>query len=424
MEYVSTDPVEGPVVLFDVRKGSGLKAEKTERGVVVRDSFRRLLWLARGVTAPGGRGRPRSDSRRRRSAREREKFSRMHAAPLSHDFALQALNAPAAPLVWAEMEGGKEDLVYELDRVDHPSEALLLLHPSESHDPELRKFLWPVTLSHQPLDRDPRDPPAPRFLLTAVDLDLAASSGNDATLAVTETLEPVRGPIAALRLDLTDTMVRVVRREPGDARGEGARGDRRGGPVARVRPPPRRDRRPSSPSRPGPAGRSGCASRSRGTSSSAPAATTTGSSASRRGSPSRSSPSRPTRSTPSSACRSRSCRSPRAATVRRDTENGREPPRDAHRPADPGRRSSSPGSTRPRRRRATGSPSASRRTSSTNERSMKQLTAVAAEVIAFYRSFLGAVSLRRSSTSSRSTTSASGRRLRASCSSRGRPSIP
>jgi Peptidase family M1 domain len=204
MEYVSTDAVEGPVVLFDVRKGSGLKAEKTERGVVVRDSFRRLLWLARGVSAPeiaGDPAPPLADAFRR----EREKFSRMHAAPLSHDFALQALNAPSAPLVWAEMEGGKEDLVYELDRVDHPSEALLLLHPSESHDPELRKFLWPVALSHQPLDRDPRDPPEARLLLTAVDLDLAASSGNDATLTVTETLEPVKEPISALRLDLTDT---------------------------------------------------------------------------------------------------------------------------------------------------------------------------------------------------------------------------
>src|SRR5450432_395514 len=42
MEYVSVDPVEAPVVLFDTKKGSGLKAEKTEKGVVLRDSFRRL----------------------------------------------------------------------------------------------------------------------------------------------------------------------------------------------------------------------------------------------------------------------------------------------------------------------------------------------------------------------------------------------
>ena len=204
MEYVSTDPVEAPVVLFDTKKGSSLKAEKTEGGVVLRDRFRRLLWLARGLPVPeleGAAAPPLADSFRK----QREKFGRAHLAPLSHDFALQALNAPSAPLVWAEMDGGKEDLVYELDQVDHPSEALVLLHDSESHDPELRKFLWPVALSHQPIGRDARDPAPPRFLMTAVDLELTASSGNDATLTVSETFVPVGTPIEALRLDLNGT---------------------------------------------------------------------------------------------------------------------------------------------------------------------------------------------------------------------------
>jgi hypothetical protein len=134
--------------------------------------------------------------------KEREKFARMHTAPLSHDFALQRLNAPSAPLVWAELEGGKEDLVYELDHVDRPSEALILLHPSESRDNELRKFLWPVALSHQPIGRDARDPAPPRFLLTAVDLDLAATDGNDVRLGVVETVVPVGRPLSALRFDL------------------------------------------------------------------------------------------------------------------------------------------------------------------------------------------------------------------------------
>jgi hypothetical protein len=134
--------------------------------------------------------------------KEREKFARMHTAPLSHDFALQSLNAPSSPLVWAEMEGGKEDLVYELDRVDHPSEALILLHSSESRDPELRKFLWPVALSHQPVGRDARDPAAPRFLLTAVDLDLVATAGNDVGLKVAETIVPLGSALGALRFDL------------------------------------------------------------------------------------------------------------------------------------------------------------------------------------------------------------------------------
>jgi len=204
MAYVSTDPVEGPLVLFDTRKGSGLKARKTEAGVAVDDGFRHLLWIAAGVEVPEVAGDP-APSVAEAFRKEREKFGRIHGAPLSHDFALQRWNAPSAPLVWAEMDGGREDLVYELDRVDHPSEALLVLHSSESRDSELRKFLWPVALSHQPVDRDARDPAPPRFLLTSVDLDLTASAGNDATLSVLETFVPIGAPIAALRLDLVGT---------------------------------------------------------------------------------------------------------------------------------------------------------------------------------------------------------------------------
>ncbi len=244
MEYVSVDPVEAPVVLFDTKKGSGLKAEKTERGVVLRDGFRRLLWLAQASPLPelaGPPAAPLADAFRK----EREKFARMHTAPLSHDFALQRLNAPSAPLVWAEMEGGKEDLVYELDHVDHPSEALILLHPSESRDPELRKFLWPVALSHQPIGRDARDPAPPRFLLTAVDLDLRATAGNDVSLSVVETVVPVGAALSALRFDLDNIWYAQVGREPRHARRAGEQGDRRRGPRARLRPPQRRDHRPA-----------------------------------------------------------------------------------------------------------------------------------------------------------------------------------
>lgn len=205
MEYVSSDPVEAPLVLFDTRKGSGLKARKTDGGIAIVDGFRRLLWLAQGLEVPSVAGGEAAPGLAEALRKERARFARIHAAPLSHDFALQRLNAPSAPLVWAEMEGGKEDLVYELDRVDHPSEALMILHASESSDPELRKFLWPVALSHQPVDRDARDPAPPRFLLTAVDVDLAATAGNDAKLEVTETFVPIGAAIAALRLDLVGT---------------------------------------------------------------------------------------------------------------------------------------------------------------------------------------------------------------------------
>lgn len=208
MEYLSADPIEAPVVVFDAKKASGLKPEKTEKGIVLRDSFQRLLWLAQGQPLPALSGAGAAPLAA--FASHREKFRRMHAPPLSHDFALQKLDAPEAPLVWAEMDGGREDLLYVLDGADDASEGIASLTRSESNDPEMRKFLWLISLSHQPIGRDRRDPPRPRYRLTDVDLELSASAGNDAKLKVVETLVPVGRPVRALRFDLESTIYAQV----------------------------------------------------------------------------------------------------------------------------------------------------------------------------------------------------------------------
>src|SRR4029453_9017166 len=70
----------------------------------------------------------------------------------------------------------------------------------------MRKLLFKVTLSHQPVGWDPRDVPRPRVVLTDVDLDLKASASSDAALAVVETLVPMERPLTALRLDLESSV--------------------------------------------------------------------------------------------------------------------------------------------------------------------------------------------------------------------------
>ncbi len=52
IEYLSVDPVEAPSVVFNARKGSSLNPERTEKGVRLRDSFDRLLWLSAGQEIP------------------------------------------------------------------------------------------------------------------------------------------------------------------------------------------------------------------------------------------------------------------------------------------------------------------------------------------------------------------------------------
>ena len=134
--------------------------------------------------------------------KHRDKFGRIHAPPLSHDFAIQRIDAPDSPLIWAELDGGREDLLYVFDGTDDPAEGLATLNSSESTETLLRRYLWLAPLSLQPIGRDPRDPPKPRFLLTDVDVRLQASSGNDAKLTVVETLVPQGRPARALRFDV------------------------------------------------------------------------------------------------------------------------------------------------------------------------------------------------------------------------------
>lgn len=201
MEYLSVDPIEAPVVVFNAKKGSSLKPERTDKGVRLRDNVKRVLWLAQGQPLPRLSG-PAAPLAAGSFAKQREKFGRLNATPLSHDFAIQKLDAAAAPLVRAEIDGGAEDMVYALDGVDNPAEELAVVASSESDDPEARKYLYAHTLSFQPIGRDPRDPPVPRVVLSDVDVDLKASDEDDASLSVLETLVPIGRPLSAVRLKL------------------------------------------------------------------------------------------------------------------------------------------------------------------------------------------------------------------------------
>src|ERR1035437_9620049 len=62
-----------------------------------------------------------------------------------------------------------------------------------------------MVLSDQPLGRDRKETPPPRFILTDVDLAVTASDGKGVSISVTETIRAVAERTNVLVLDLYDT---------------------------------------------------------------------------------------------------------------------------------------------------------------------------------------------------------------------------
>jgi hypothetical protein len=205
LEYQSVDPVEFPVAAFNMKKGTSLSPERTGKTLTIRDGFERVLFLAPGASLPALSGRT-GPSLEAAFAKHREKFRRAQLPPLSHLFAEQALDAPASPVAAAQMEGGKEDLVYVFDPLERRSESLLSLRRGEGTESAVRSLLFSTVLSEQPIGRDRRDPRMPRYFLTDVDLTLAASSGKDAAISVLETVMPEGQKQRVFRFGLTSSV--------------------------------------------------------------------------------------------------------------------------------------------------------------------------------------------------------------------------
>ncbi|HYN41612.1 MAG TPA: hypothetical protein VE129_07550, partial [Thermoanaerobaculia bacterium] len=177
LEYVSVDPVEFPVLQWNVKKNTGLKPSVEGKSVTLRDSFTEILWLAGSSPMPQlpteGEGRPLGEP----FASHVKKFGRIEATPAGHMFASWHLNSPDRPLVRAEISGGDEDLLYLYDGFDQRSESLCMVKGAFQADPAISDRLYRTVLSDQPIGRDRRDPLPPAFLLSDVDLSVTATDG-------------------------------------------------------------------------------------------------------------------------------------------------------------------------------------------------------------------------------------------------------
>jgi hypothetical protein len=208
MEYVSEDPIEAPVLTFMAKKDTHLSPEKTSKGILLKDHFTTLLWIASGTPLPELPGLTPVSLAAAFQA-HREKFLRKRGTRLSIPFAAQKLNDPKAAMVWVEMSGGSEELLYTRHGGLNPSEHLAYLQASQSGEAAMRDALFAVTLSGQP-GGDRHDPPAPEFLLTDVDLEVKASDDKDVTLTVVETIVPQVPSLRVLSFDLDGAVYTTV----------------------------------------------------------------------------------------------------------------------------------------------------------------------------------------------------------------------
>jgi hypothetical protein len=180
-------------------------AGATGKTLTIRDGFERVLFLAPGASLPALTGAA-GPSLEAAFAKHREKFRLVQLPPLSHLFAEQALDEPGSPVAAAQVEGGKEDLVYVFDPLESRSESLRSLHRGEGTESAVRALLFTTVLSDQPVGRDRRDPIAPRYFLTDVDLTLSASAGKDAAMSVLETVMPEGRKQRVFRFGLTSSV--------------------------------------------------------------------------------------------------------------------------------------------------------------------------------------------------------------------------
>lgn len=201
LEYASVDPIEFPVVVYNLKNNTGLEAKSDGARLVIRDTFEELLFLAGGTTLPTLPPVSSGPSLAEAFTKHLETFGQLRGSPVAHQFAAWNLNGAGQPMVRAEFSGGVEDLLYVLDGLDAKSELLGALRTSKMVTD--RRYL--TVLSDQPVGRDRREPMVPRFILSDVDLAVTAPGGDELALSATETFFGVDGRTGVLLLDLYDT---------------------------------------------------------------------------------------------------------------------------------------------------------------------------------------------------------------------------
>ncbi|MCU1245800.1 MAG: hypothetical protein JWN02_1710 [Acidobacteria bacterium] len=205
LTYEAAEPVELPIVNFNVRKESHLRNQADAKHAQLSTTFESMaIYVSGGDPLPALTGSAAAVSSMAGFKDHVEKFQRDRGGiPLGHLAMLQKLAFPGGRIVRAEMDA-RDTLVYVYDGVETFNEDLYALKVPDFDDPHFKQRLYPTVLSEQPIGRDRRETAKAPFYLSALDYTLLAE-GDNAKLTATETISRQSASQAAIRLSMNDT---------------------------------------------------------------------------------------------------------------------------------------------------------------------------------------------------------------------------
>jgi len=207
-EYVA-EATEMPVVTRNVKSDS----HATLAGATISEDVTEAMVMLVGATSPDLGTSTAVTSLADDLKAHQAVFKFAQIEPGEHLIAAQKLGLPGAA-AYIEIVTPKDKLVYRYDSADLQEESLTSVHIWNSYvsDKTLSAYLFPTTLSSQPVGRDVRAYARPAFTITALDYSLT-TDGDNAKLEMTETIAPRFGGQRAFRFNL-DTELIVVANKP------------------------------------------------------------------------------------------------------------------------------------------------------------------------------------------------------------------
>jgi hypothetical protein len=206
-EYTA-EATEMPVVTRNVKTDS----HAILTGATISEDVTDALVMLAGADGPdfgSSPGAPLADDLKTHQAA----FERTQIEQGRHLIAAQKLGLPGMA-AFIEIVTPKDKLVYQYDSADLQEESLTSVHLWNSYvsDRTVGTYLFPTTLSSQPVGRDVRAYARPPFTITALDYSLT-TEGDNAKLEMTETIAPRFAGQKAFRFSL-DTELFVVSNKP------------------------------------------------------------------------------------------------------------------------------------------------------------------------------------------------------------------